>query len=132
MQPIEVFNALLTGAASVTALTGTRIYPLELPQGTQPSAIAIDVEFDDALPTIDAASAYGMRRAQVVLHLIARDLAALYSLASAVDAACQYQRGTIAGVNVTSIGPGDRGSPEIESAVPLAYLPVRFPLIYRR
>lgn len=132
MQAFAIFNALLTAATGVTALVGDRIYPLELPQGTQPAAIVMDLESDRSLETINANANYNLRSAMVVLHLIARDLTDLAALASAVEAACNYQRGTVAGLSVVTVAPGELGAPDVESSIPLSYLPIRFQLTYRR
>jgi hypothetical protein len=132
MRPLEIFNALLTASSGVTALVATRIYPVEAPQNTAMPAVVVDLDSDTELPTLDAAASYGMRKASVTLHLMARDLTGLRTLVTAVETACRYQRGMIAGYSVVSVGPGDQGSTEVESSVPIAYAPMRFDVIYRR
>ena len=132
MQAFAIFNALLTAAPGVTALVGDRIYPIELPQATPPDAIVMDQEYDRSLETINADGGYNLRQASVVLHLIARDLTALAALASAVEAACNFKRGAVAGLNVVTVAAGEQGAPDLESSIPLSYLPIRYQLTYRR
>lgn len=132
MQPIAIFNALLAADAGVTSLVATRIYPLEVPQGCALPAIAIEADPDVPLPTLDAAAGYGLRQVEVSVHLIAKTVAALAALQSAVEAACNFQRGVIAGCNVVSVAAGTVGRAETDSAVTLCYLPLHFTLTYRR
>lgn len=131
MQAIAIFNALL-GTAGVTALVGQRIYPVELPQGGALPAIAIDAEPDVPLPTIDAAAGYNLRQVQVVVHLVAKTAATLAALQTAVETACNFQRGTVAGYSVVTVAAGTVGRAETDSAVTLWYLPLNFTLTYRR
>lgn len=132
MQAIAIFNALLSGATGVTALVGARIYPVELPQGGPLPAIAIEAEPDVPLPTIDAAAGYGLRQVQVVVHIVAKTAPALATLQDAVEAACNFQRGMVAGYSVVTVAAGTVGRAETDSAIGLWYLPLNFTLTYRR
>jgi hypothetical protein len=136
MQPLQAFNALLLAAGGVTALVGAgaaaRIYPLELPLGTAYPAIVIDYDNDAPIPTIDASQNYGLRSADVDLILFAKTAASLQAVASAVEAACNFQRGTFGGINVVSIGQADTGKAAFDSRLENWYLTVHFPLTYRR
>lgn len=132
MHAIAIFNALLSAASPVTTLVGSRIYPLELPQGCLLPAIAIEPEPDVPIPTIDANAGYGLRRTVVSVHLVAKTADALAGLQNAVEAACSFQRGPVAGCDVVSVDAGVVGKPETDSAVGLWYLPFTFNLTYRR
>lgn len=136
MESLQAFNALLLAAAGVTSLVGAgaaaRIYPLELPLGTVFPAIVIDFDNDDPIPTIDAAQNYGLRSVDVDLIIFAKTAAALQSLKSAVEAACNFQRGSFGGINVVAIGQADTGKPAYDSRLENWYLTVHFPLTYRR
>ena len=132
MQGIVIFNALLSQASAVVALVATRIYPVELPQGVALPAIAIEAEPDIALSTIDAYAGFGLRKVDVQLHLVAKTAADLIALQAAVEAACTFQRGTIAGYSVASVAAATVGSAETDSTLGLWYLPITFTLTYRR
>lgn len=132
MQAIAIFNTLLGASSGVTALVGTRIYPVELPQGCALPAIAIEPAPDVPIPTIDAAAGYGLRQVDVVLHLVAKTAASLATLQAAAEAACNFKRGAVAGYSVVSVAAGTVGRPETDSAIGLWYLPFNFTLTYRR
>lgn len=135
MQALTIFEAMLTAAAPVVAIVAARIYPLELPP-TAPRiplpAIVTRLVSDDGLPTLDAAASYQMRAAVVELHLIAGDIPALFALHQAVSAACDFQRGSFAGLFVTAVQPGRSGATETDSAMGVCYQPITFSLTYRR
>ena len=135
MQALTIFEAMLTAAAPVVAIVGARIYPLELPQ-TAPAvplpAIVTRLVSDDGLPTLDAAAGYQMRSAIVELHLVAKSITALYSLRQAVGAACDFQRGTFAGLFVNAVQPGRDGATETDSALGVWYQPITFSITYKR
>lgn len=132
MQSIAIFEALLTQAAPVVVLVATRIYPVELPQGCLLPAIAIEAQDDVALPTIDAYAGFGLRKVDVQLHLVAKTVADLAALQTAVEAACTFQRGVIATYNVASIAAATVGGAETDSQLGLWYMPITFTLTYRR
>ncbi|MGC4075475.1 MAG: DUF3168 domain-containing protein [Rubrivivax sp.] len=136
MHPVQVFAAQLRAASAVTALVGAgdacRIYPLELPLGTAFPAIVIDYEDDAPIPVLDAQASYGIRQADVSLMLIAKTAPELQALSSACEQACNYQRGSIGGVNVVSIAPGSSTKAAQDSRLELWFLTLSFPLTYRR
>lgn len=132
MQAIAIFNALLGQAAAVTAIVGTRIYPVELPQGCAFPAIVIGADPDVPIPTIDANQAYGLRKVDVNLHLVAKTAPDLAALQTAVEAACNFQRGVVATYSVVTVAAGTVGSAETDSTLGLWYLPLTFNLTYRR
>ena len=74
----------------------------------------------------------GLRTAAVDVHLLAKTPADLAALKTAVEAACQFQRGMVAGYTVAAIGAPSVGSLETDSGKLLWYLPLSFPLTYRR
>ena len=132
MQALAIFNALLGQAGAVTALVGARIYPVELPEGSAFPAIAIEPGPDVPIPTIDANQAYGLRKVDVVLHLVAKTVPELAALQSAVETACNFQRGMVATYSVVTVAAGTVGSVETDSTLGLWYVPLTFNLTYRR
>jgi hypothetical protein len=134
MQALKIMEALLTAAAPVTALVVARIYPLELPPATPIvlPAIVTRLISDAGLPTIDAANSYQMRVAEVQVHLIARTITELDQLATAVEAACDYQRGSFAGLVVSSVAAGRIGATETDSSLGVWYQPIAYSITYRR
>lgn len=136
MQGMTIFEAMLTAAAPVTALVGARIYPLELPPGTPitalPAIVIRGAGADSGLPTIDAAASYQIRLVDIELHLMAKNIVQLFALQQAVTAACDFQRGTFAGLFVVSVQPGRIGQTDTDSALGVFYVPVTFSLTYRR
>lgn len=132
MEPLQVFVALLKAAAGVTALAGARTYPLELPQATAYPALVVSFDNDDPLPTIDATAAFGLRLADVDVVIFAKSAASAQALKLAVEAACNFQRGAIGGVNVVSIGQASSTRPDFNSRLGNWFLTLSFPLTYRR
>lgn len=132
MQAIAIFNALLGQAGAVTSIVGARIYPVELPEDCTFPAIAIHADPDVPIPTIDANQAYGLRKVDVTLHLVAKTVSELAALQGAVETACNFQRGVVATYSVVTVAAGTVGSAETDSTLGLWYLPLTFNLTYRR
>lgn len=103
MRAEQVIYALLSEAAGVTALVGTRIYPGVLPQGTALPALALEFISGVELPTVDATAGFNLLQARVQVTAIAKTYAEVKTVLEAVRAACNFQRGTIAGVHVVSV-----------------------------
>jgi len=137
MQSIAILSALLNAHAPLTALVGSgaaaRIYPLELPQGCLMPAIVIEAGVDAPQTTDGMASlGYVLRIAELTLHVLAKTPTDLVAVQLAAEAACQFQRGTIAGYNVALVSAATVGSPETDSGKMLWYLPLEFSVTYRR
>ena len=103
MRAEKVIRTLLLADTGVTALVAARIYPAQLPQGTALPALIITHISTIELPTLDAQAAYSLMRARIEVTAIASDYATQKNLLEAVRKACNYQRGTIAGVSVASV-----------------------------
>lgn len=110
--------ALLTGAGAVTAIVGTRIYPVVLPEGISLPAIVYTQISAVRLPKLDAFATTHLTRSRVQVDLMAKDFAALVTLRNAAVAALQFQRGVIAATTVHSVLHGGEGltshDPELE------------------
>lgn len=99
----KALRALLMQASAVTAIVGDRAYPVTLPQGCAWPALVLTNISTVPLQTLDAAAAYGLMRGRVQVTAMAATYSELKTLVAAVVAACNYQRGVIASVRVTSV-----------------------------
>jgi hypothetical protein len=113
MSAEKVVYSLLSSASAITALVGTRIYPRPLPQNVQLPALGYQHLNTVPIPTLDAAAAYGLVQSRVQVDVYAKDYAMQKTLVDEVRKACDYKRGTIAGVNVVTVlraavGPDSR------------------------
>ena len=118
MNAEKVVYSLLSGAAGVTALVSTRIYPSDLPQ-----QIAVPAIVYRHIDTVDRPTIHGDGGAQLVQSRIsvialANDYSAIKAIHEAVKDALRYQYGVIAGVQVATItrdivGP-DLFDPDLE------------------
>lgn len=126
MSADAVINALLTGAAAVTAIAGTRIYPAVAPEGTVAPFIAYELVSNVRLPRIDAQASAHLARARVQLNLVAVDYATVKALRAAVVAACQFQRGMLAGASVVSVLPEGDGPITFSDDLGLFHQPIDF------
>lgn len=110
MSAVKVMRALLVADAPVLALVpAARIVAGVLPQGTALPAIAITEVSTIELPRVDANSLYTLADARVQVTLIATSYAAQKLLLDAVRKACNYERGSIAGVTVVSVRRAGNG-----------------------
>jgi hypothetical protein len=109
MRAEKVVKTLLSGATAVTALVGTRIYPGPIPQGTTLPAISYEHISTVALRTLDAAAGYNLVQSRIEVSAVAKTYSDQKSLVEEIRKALDYQRGTIAGIAVTSIIRGSAG-----------------------
>lgn len=126
MSADAVIYSLLSGAAGVTALVSTRIYPAVAPEGTAMPLIAFELVSSVRMPRIDAQAADHLVRARVQVNLLAVGYAGIKALRAAVVAACQFQRGTIASVTVVSVLPDGDGPITFDSDLGLFHQPIDF------
>lgn len=116
MSAEKVIHTLLTAASAVTAVVGTRIYPMELPQNIVLPALVVSHMTTVTLPTIDAAAAYTVAQSRIEVAILTKeDYPTLKSLLKKVRQACEYQYGSIGGIQVISVardlvGPDARDS----------------------
>lgn len=101
--------SLLGAAGPVTALVGTRIYPLQVPQDAVLPALVFETISDTPLDRLDAAAAYNLVQARISVSVVASHYADVKAVLSAVRAACRYQRGLLGGVQVVSVLPDGTG-----------------------
>jgi hypothetical protein len=128
MRAEDVVYALLSGDAVVTAHTGTRIYPVILPQGVQVGAAAIVYELISATrePAIDAQAATHLTRSRVQVDIISPGIGVTRALRDAVMTALQFQRGVIAGITVHGVLHGGEGPVTFDEDLALFHRPVDF------
>lgn len=116
MSAEKVIHTLLTAASAVTTVVNSRIYPAELPQNSVLPALIVSHMTSVTLPTIDAIAAYTVVQSRVEVTILTKDdYPALKSLLKKVRQACEYQYGSISGIQVISItrdlvGPDARDS----------------------
>jgi len=100
----KIIRALLVASSPVLALVpAASIVAGVLPQGTALPAIGITEVSTVELARVDANSLYTLVDARVQVTLIATTAPAQKQLRDAVRKACNYQRGSIAGVTVVSV-----------------------------
>jgi len=130
MQALSIVAALLNAASPVSALVGTRIHVLQLPQNTAFPAIALDYMLDEPMELISTGTQ--LRRCDVTAHALAKSQASLQVLQYAIEAACAFQRGTFAGFSTQSVSASSIGKIEFDSTQVVWYMPITFTVIYRR
>jgi hypothetical protein len=103
MSAQAVANALLSAAAGVTAIVGTRLYPSELPEGITLPAAVIRLVSNVRAGAIDAAASQHLYRARLQVNALSAEFVQAQALRIAVKTAMRFQRGAIGGVTVASI-----------------------------
>lgn len=105
MSAEAIIHSLLVAAAPVIALVPVAsIYPGEIPQGVVFPALAVSHISSIELTTLDAAQLYGLLQSRIEVTVLTKeDYPTLKDLIRKVRQACNYQHGTIATYNVTSI-----------------------------
>jgi len=101
MRAEKVIKTLLGNAAGVTALVAQRVYPGVVPQGTALPAISYEHVSTVPLPTLTIGT--NLVRTRIEVTAVAKTYAAQKSLLEEIRKALDYQRGTVAGVEVVSI-----------------------------
>jgi hypothetical protein len=105
MSADAVVYALLSGATPVTALVGTKIYPTVAPEATLAPFISFQLISNVRNGAIDAQATRHVAVSRIQVNLVAVAYATLKAMRATVIAACQFQRGTIAGISVISVLP---------------------------
>lgn len=116
--------ALLAGAGPVTAIVGTRIYPVVLPEGIATPALVYTLISAVRSPKIDAFAATHLTRSRVQIDLLAKDWPTLNTLRDAVVAALQFQRGVIAATTVHSVLHGGEGLTSHDQELEIFHRPI--------
>lgn len=104
MSAEKVIYALLSQASAVTALVGTRIYPLQVPQEDPLPAIAYASISDvrASVPLDDTASSR-TETSRIEVSVIAATYPQVKALLPLIRSACHGFRGTVVGVQVGRI-----------------------------
>lgn len=121
-----VTYALLSGAGPVTAIVGTRIYPVVMSQGQPTPAIVYEVVSNPRLGVLDVRDTTHLTRARVQVNLLSADHTVLRTLRDAVITAMQFQRGTIGGITVHSVLPAGEGPDSYDQPTRLYMRPLDF------
>ncbi len=119
MRAEQIVESLLTGAAGVTALVGSRIYGGVAAQDVAAPLVVYrkvgatrDEGMDPADVQPDADTAF--ERAQIEVTCVAAEYEALKSLGEAVRLALAYRRGAVAGYELLGIFIESEGPDEFD------------------
>lgn len=99
----KALAALLKAHAPLTALVGDRIYPQDLPQGCALPALVVELVSDVPQATMDPTAGFNLNRARMQVTVLANSYPEQKDTLAAVVAACNFQRGVLAGVRVNSV-----------------------------
>lgn len=103
MRAEKAIRSLLLASPTVSGLVANRIYPVTLPDNVSLPALVIDHISTVEQPTIDANAPLALVESRISVTAIANDYPTLKTLIDACRAACNFKRGTIAGVSVVSV-----------------------------
>lgn len=105
MRPDLVIRALLQASTAVSALVGTRMARVRLPQGTTYPALVYQQVSGLPVPPINATAGGNVSRARVQVTALSRSLDELDSLLETVRVACSFKNGTLGGVQCIAVIP---------------------------
>lgn len=104
MSAVNAVRALLIASAPVTAICpASKIVLGVAPQSTVMPALSLTHISTVPVARIDAQAEFGLVTSRVQVTAMAKDYSTVKSLLDVVRKACNYQRGTLAGVSVISI-----------------------------
>lgn len=132
MSAEAVMYALMTGASSVTAIVGTRIYPVVLPEGKDLPALVLEHVSTYRPPVIDAYAGTHLTATRMQCNCLAVSHTVCRNLANAVRNAAQFQRGAIAGVTVHSVLHAGEGPATFDAETGVFHQPIDFTVIYQQ
>ena len=107
MSAETVTYALLAGAGPVTAIVGSRIFPVILPEKQPTPALVYTLISSPRRGAIDAYAPTHLTQSRVQIDVMSADHAVSATLRDAVVAAMQFQRGVIGGTTVHSVIPAE-------------------------
>lgn len=107
MSAEKVTHALLSGAAGVTSVVGTRIFPVLMPEKQPTPALVYDLVTSVRIGALDAYAPTHLTRSRVQINVLSADHATSATLRDAVVQAMQFERGSIGGVTVHSVIPAE-------------------------
>lgn len=130
---IEKVAKTLLNVPAITALVSDRVYPVIIPKsvGSPANYVVFQVISNVPRPTIDAFSSYNAYSARLQVTAAAATYAELKSIVQAIRNALHLQRGTIAGVNVTSVVLAVEGPEDFDGTENVFVQPVDFLVTYR-
>jgi len=131
MRAEKVIYSLLSSTAAITNIVNTRIYPAPAPQSATLPCIAYSHVSTVALQTRDAAAGYNLVQTRIDVTPIAKTYAEQKTLVEEVRKALDFQRGTVAGIEVTSILRGSVGPDTREDDLQLYSQSVEFVVTLR-
>jgi hypothetical protein len=114
----------------VTAIVGTVIYPVVIPENIKPSpaGIVYTLLSADREPVLDAQSALHLTKSRITVDLVSESFSQLRTLRNAIVSAMQFQRGTVAGFQVNAVMPAFEGAVTFDPALNLFHRPLDFTL----
>jgi hypothetical protein len=131
MSAVKAIRALLVASDPVTAIVASaKIVAGVVPQATVLPAISITHISAVELAAIDAQADYALVTSRVQVTVMAKDYPAVKAIIGAVRKACNYQRGTIAGVSVVSIVRDTVGPDFANDDATIYYQTIDFKITY--
>lgn len=109
MRAEKVTYAVLSGAAGITAIVGTRIFGGGLPQGQALPALAYELISDVPVRTLNGLAGSNMWEARIQATAFDDDYAGVKSLLEQVLASMEFKSGPIAGITVVAVIPDITG-----------------------
>lgn len=124
--------ALLSGAGSVTGIVGTRIYPVQVPQGQSTPAIAYELISAVTQGALDASAPTHLTRSRIRVNLLGKDFDQVRTLRTAVVGALRHQRGTFGGTEVHAVFLDYEGPVAFDQPLDLYTRPVDFIFLHQQ
>lgn len=124
--------ALLAGAGAITAIVGTRIYPVQVPLAQPAPAIAYELISAVTQGALDASAPTHLTRSRVRVNLLGGDYDTLRTLRTAVVTALRHQRGTFGGTEVHAVFLDYEGPVSFDQPLNLYTRPVDFIFLHQQ
>lgn len=131
MSAVKAIRALLIASAPVIAICpATKIVAGIVPQATAMPALSILHVGTADISRIDAQAEFALVTSRVQVTVMAGDYPGVKALLMAVRKACNYQRGTLAGVSVVSIVRDTVGPDFTNDDASIYYQTIDFKITY--
>jgi hypothetical protein len=131
MSAVKVIRALLVASAPVTALVPVaQIVAGVVPQGVTLPAVAITDVSSVPVSAIDAQAEFSLVTSRVQVTLMAKDYPTVKTLMEVARKACNFARGTIAGVSVVSVVRDTVGPDFSDDAASIHFQSIDFKVTY--
>jgi hypothetical protein len=131
MSAVKVIRALLVASGPVVALVpAAQIVSGVAPQGIALPAMSITEVSSVPVSAIDAQAEFSLVTSRVQVTLMAKDYPSIKTVMEMARKACNFARGTIAGVSVVSVVRDTVGPDFSDDAVPIHFQSIDFKVTY--